>query len=248
MCMNFTDKLNVLMEKKNIRISDLSRGSGIPYTTIDGFYKKGYSNIKLSTLRQLAEYFDVSIDYLVNDNYSKESFNSDSEETELLMKYRCLDAQGKEEVTSVLDTNYERVTRVVQQEESEDEDFISIPYFEDKAAAGSGYMLNDGEYELLKVARSRKTERADFIVTVSGSSMEPEYFDGDNVLVHAQPDVYVGEVGIFVVNGDGYIKQKGKNRLISLNRKYKDVYVGEYDQIYCVGKVVGKLEENEILN
>lgn len=247
--MNFTDKLNVLMEKKNIRISDLSRGSGIPYTTIDGFYKKGYSNIKLSTLRQLAEYFDVSIDYLVNDDYSNEIFNSDSEENDLLKKYRCLDEQGKNEVTSVLETNYERVTRVIQQDEDdEEEDFISIPYFEDKVAAGSGYMLNDGAYELMKVARSRKTERADFIVTVSGASMEPEYFDGDNVLVHSQPDVYVGEIGIFIVNGDGYIKQKGKNRLISLNRKYKDVYIGEYDSIYCAGKVVGKLDDDEILD
>lgn len=245
--MNFTDKLNLLMEKKNIRISDLSRGSGIPYTTIDGFYKKGYNNIKLSTLRQLSEYFGVSIDYLVNDNCDIKNSETDSEENDLLIKYRCLDDKGKQEVSAVLETNYERVTRPVLPYTEED-DFINIPYFEDRAAAGSGYMLGEGNYEMMKVARSRKTERADFIVTVSGSSMEPEYFDGDNVLVHSQPDVYVGEIGIFVVNGDGYIKQKGKNRLISLNKKYKDVYVNEYDNIYCAGKVVGKLEDDEILS
>ena len=245
--MNFTDKLNLLMEKKNIRISDLSRGSGIPYTTIDGFYKKGYNNIKLSTLRQLSEYFGVSIDYLVNDNCDIKNPETDSEENDLLIKYRCLDDKGKQEVSAVLETNYERVTRPVLPYTEED-DFINIPYFEDRAAAGSGYMLGEGNYEMMKVARSRKSERADFIVTVSGSSMEPEYFDGDNVLVHSQPDVYVGEIGIFVVNGDGYIKQKGKNRLISINKKYKDVYVNEYDNIYCAGKVVGKLEDDEILS
>lgn len=244
--MNFTDKLNLLMEQKKIRVSDLSRGSGIPYTTIDGFFKKGYSNIKLSTLKQLADFFEVSIDYLVNDDYNGESFAVDTDENEVVMKYRCLDIEGKNAVKTVLEANYERVTRPVADEE--DIDFIMIPYYEDKAAAGSGYMLNDSGSEMLKVARSRKTDRADFIITVSGSSMEPEYYDGENVLVHAQPDVYEGEIGIFIVNGNGYIKQKGKNRLISLNRKYKDIFIGEYDNVYCAGKVVGKLEDDEILN
>ncbi len=243
--MNFTDKLNLLMQKKNIRISDLSRGSGIPYTTIDGFYKKGYSNIKLSTLKQLSEYFDVSIDYLVYDDYPKDADTSDDEENDLLMKYRSLDDMGKKAVCAVADEHY---NRVMNPPLGQEEDFISIPYFEDKAAAGSGYMLDDGRCEMMKVVRSRKTERADFIVTVSGASMEPEFFDGDNVLVHAQPDVYIGEIGIFVVNGNGYIKQKGKNRLISVNRKYKDIFIGEYDNIYCAGKVVGKLDDDEIAN
>ena len=47
---------------------------------------------------------------------------------------------------------------------------------------------------------------------------------------------------------NGYIKQKGKNRLISVNRKYKDIFIGEYDNIYCAGKVVGKLDDDEIAN
>ena len=41
--------------------------SGIPYTTIDGFYKKGSDNIKLSTLKKLAECLNCSLDYLVDD-------------------------------------------------------------------------------------------------------------------------------------------------------------------------------------
>lgn len=45
----------------------LSRESGVPYTTIVNFYEKGTDNIKLSTLRKLADYFNVPIDYLVDD-------------------------------------------------------------------------------------------------------------------------------------------------------------------------------------
>ena len=46
--MTFTEKLDMLMEKNHMNKSELSRISGIPYTTIDGFYKKGSDNIKLS--------------------------------------------------------------------------------------------------------------------------------------------------------------------------------------------------------
>lgn len=243
--MNFIDKLNMLMENRGLKRSDLSRGSGLSYTTIDGLYKKGFDNMKLQTLKAIADYFEVSIDYLVNDDFV-EVEGADSEEQRLLAKYRELDDMGRRAVNAELNSHYDRVLRV--KAKILDGEYIDIPYYEDKAAAGTGYQLNDGEYSLMRVARTRQTDRADFIVTVSGASMEPEFYDGDNVLVHAQPDVYEGEIGIFVVNGNGYIKKKGKDRLISVNRKYKDIFVNDYDDFYCAGKIVGKLENDEILN
>ena len=69
--MKLTDKLDLLMDEKGINRAELSRGSGIPYTTIANFYEKGTDNVKLSTLKKLAEYFDCSLDYLVDDNISE---------------------------------------------------------------------------------------------------------------------------------------------------------------------------------
>ena len=43
----------------------------MPYTTIDGFYKKGSENAKLSTLKKLCSYFDCSLDYLADDNVNE---------------------------------------------------------------------------------------------------------------------------------------------------------------------------------
>lgn len=71
--MTFTDKLDKLMQERNINKSVLSKESGIPYTTIDGFYKKGADNIKLSTLKGLASYFQCSLDYLVDDSNDESS-------------------------------------------------------------------------------------------------------------------------------------------------------------------------------
>ena len=65
--MSFIEKLDKLMAEKRITKAVLSREADIPYTTIDGFYKKGCDNIKLSTLRKLAAYFNCSLDYLVDD-------------------------------------------------------------------------------------------------------------------------------------------------------------------------------------
>lgn len=61
--MDFLEKLNHLMEERKINKNVLSKESGIPYTTIDGFYKKGYQNAKLTTIKKLCDYFDVTLDY-----------------------------------------------------------------------------------------------------------------------------------------------------------------------------------------
>lgn len=68
--MSFTEKLDALMEERGINKSVLSKESGIPYTTIAGFYTKGTDNVKLSTLRKLSSYFGCSIDYLADDDAS----------------------------------------------------------------------------------------------------------------------------------------------------------------------------------
>ena len=51
--------------------------------------------------------------------------------------------------------------------------------------------------------------------------------------------VDIGAVGIFVVNGDVYIKELGNKCLISHNEKYKPIRIGENDSVYCCGRVIG---------
>ena len=72
--MNFLEKLDLLMGEMSINKSKLSQISGVPYTTIDGFYKKGYENTKISTIRKIASALNVSLDYLVDDNVLERNF------------------------------------------------------------------------------------------------------------------------------------------------------------------------------
>lgn len=65
--MNFLEKLDLLMQNKGLNRHTLSQQSGIPYTTIDGWYKKGYQKAKLSTVQKLCDFFSVTLDYLMRD-------------------------------------------------------------------------------------------------------------------------------------------------------------------------------------
>lgn len=67
----FTEMLDKLMADRNINKRTLAKESGIPYTTIDGWYKKGNEDIRLSTLRKLSAYFNVSLDYLMEAEQEK---------------------------------------------------------------------------------------------------------------------------------------------------------------------------------
>lgn len=67
--MSFIERLEYLMDKKGVKSkAELSKLSGIPYTTIDGFYKKGSDNIKLSTLKKLAGFLGCSLDFLADES------------------------------------------------------------------------------------------------------------------------------------------------------------------------------------
>lgn len=74
--MSFLTKLDKLMQDRNINKNQLSKESGVPYTTIDGFYKKGTDNIKLSTLKKLAAYFECSLGYLADDDVPDDSIHT----------------------------------------------------------------------------------------------------------------------------------------------------------------------------
>lgn len=81
----FLDVFDKLLKENNLNKRQFALKSGIPYTTVDGFYKKGYENIRLTTLRKIADFFNVSLDYLV---FGSETRSTDS-------KYDNLNIIGK---------------------------------------------------------------------------------------------------------------------------------------------------------
>lgn len=127
-------------------------------------------------------------------------------------------------------------------EESAPCESIDIPFSTLPVSAGLGdFLEQDGTQETINVPATPTTRRADFAVRVDGDSMEPMFSDGDIVLVEQEQEVPEGQVGIFAVNGAGYIKKAGRRCLISANDKYDDIPISPDDSVRCFGLVIGKL-------
>lgn len=239
--MNFLEKLDLLMKEKGISKSVLSKESGIPYTTIDGFYKKGYGNAKLSTIKKLSRYFNITLDEMIGDSINPANSNQNEKMPDMFVKkYYSLDKYGQKTVNVVLDAEYERCISIA---EDEEEPEIEIKHSYYKVSAGTGFNLgNDDEWETIYIPDTTEAQKADFALTIQGDSMEPVYFDGDIVLVKEQSAIDIGQIGIFIIEGNGYIKKYGGDRLISLNAEYDDIIFAEHDEerIRCIGKVIGR--------
>lgn len=132
---------------------------------------------------------------------------------------------------------------VTPQKKPSKERHIVIPLYETPASAGLGMWLNDEiPVEWVTVPRNEKTMKADFLLEVRGDSMQPKFSDGDRVLVKSSQSIYEGEIGVFILNNESYIKKMGRNELISLNPAYNPIKLHEYDDIRCAGKVLGTLD------
>ncbi len=111
-----------------------------------------------------------------------------------------------------------------------------------RTSAGIGYDLSDSDaWERVNVLDCPEARRADFIIEIDGDSMEPTYCNGENIFVKATPDVRIGEIGIFIVDGKGYIKELGDGELISHNEKYDPIPLKDTEN-QCIGKVIGVAE------
>jgi SOS-response transcriptional repressor LexA len=129
--------------------------------------------------------------------------------------------------------------------------YRNIDIFANAVSAGTGNFLVDGPKDTVTITdKDLIPENATFGVRITGDSMEPEFEDGQIAWVLQQETVANGEIGIFSLNGDAYIKklQDDKNGifLISLNEKYAPIEIGENDRFDIFGKVVGKSNVSDI--
>lgn len=157
-------------------------------------------------------------------------------EQSLLEKYRDLDDHGKELVDLVLEKEHERCIASITEKPAA---LRIYTYMQKIAAAGNGFYFDDIPTETIEAPYM---PGADFIIGVSGDSMEPTYIDGDLVYVEKRQIIHSGEIGIFMIHNELYIKEVTDEGLKSHNPKYK-IIPGD-ESIQCIGKVLGKVDMN----
>ena len=124
-----------------------------------------------------------------------------------------------------------------------------LPYVDQLCpAAGPGAPAPDyAEPETLYLRASRASESSDVIMKVNGNSMEPGYPDGCRVFVNTGEETPIGEVGVFIVDGEFFIKQRQADCLYSLNRSHADIRFHENMDIKHYGRVIGIVDEGDVL-
>ena len=77
--MNLLENLDRLMQQNNLSRRQLAKEVGLPPSTISSWYYRGYENITLKVLLKLANYFNISIEELVNKKPAQELTFSSNE-------------------------------------------------------------------------------------------------------------------------------------------------------------------------
>ncbi len=117
----------------------------------------------------------------------------------------------------------------------------TLPLFSIGASAGTGQFLDSSDYEMVEVPDDVPIS-ATFGLHVSGDSMEPTLEDGQLIWVHQQPYLEDGDIGIFYIDGNAYVKEYRQTEegvlLISHNEKYKPIRVSADSENRIYGKVV----------
>jgi SOS-response transcriptional repressor LexA len=106
------------------------------------------------------------------------------------------------------------------------------------ASAGHGFYLDSENYEEIELDDAMPSV-ADYAIHIGGDSMLPRFVNGQMVFIKEQRTLNTGEIGIFALNGESFIKKLGSGELLSLNPNYKPIPINEFDSFYILGKVLG---------
>ena len=247
--------LRQLMINRDMKVSDISKQSGIAYSTVKSILENGTGKASYINICKICASLGITpddLEHMVKENTIHE-LQISKEDSELLSKYHLLDPHGQQTVDYILDRELDRTTQAKESADTIEHlqqqlTIRSIPphfyaYYGRIAAAGTSVEFSDITAGVRAYPENEINKNADYVIGVNGDSMEPEYSDGDIVYVQKTDHIEVGDIGIFQKGNSIYIKKAGENGLISLNSKYPPLTADD-DRIIVLGKVLGKAEEN----
>ena len=168
-------------------------------------------------------------------------------EIEIVRLYNTLSNKGKNQVV-------EYARDLMQKEKTQKVISVSENLYEyhvyEKMSAGIGASVyDDRNYDTVYF---NEELAHDFASWISGDSMEPKYQNGSVALIRETGFDYDGAVYAVVCNNQTYIKRVYREeeglRLVSINPKYKDIFITYDEDPRVVGIIVGNfipLKEGE---
>ena len=231
----YSDILRMLRKKHGFiqpEIAARLNEMGVPTTKAQvSRWETGLNNPSIDQFIGLCRIYDVKDVYRVfgTGNLSDLEYSLNREGAEKLADYRqLLIASGLFAPVQLQDRAVPRRRR-------------TAPMFDIGAAAGTGQFLDSDSYEMVEVPDGVPSS-ATFGLHVCGDSMEPTLQDGQDIWVQMQPTLENGEIGIFFLDGNAFVKEYRHTEqgtfLVSHNAKYKPIPITEYNESRIYGKVV----------
>ena len=234
-------RLKYYREKAGLEQKQVAKYIGFTPNAISN-WENSRSRPDITVIPKLCELLNTTIYELCGLEEPMNSFTV--KEKQLIEDYRGLNKGHRYTVDKLIDT--------LKAVEYADEcpDLTQLIRCDKHLAAGfdSGVDFDD-EGEPVFIYTNDVVSRADYVFTVNGDSMEPEYHDGDMVLVQKYPgcpELRYGEVGAFIVGNCIYIKVYEQDGLHSLNENYDTMTFNDDDSVYLIGRVLGILSPDEI--
>lgn len=215
-------RLKALRKEKKMSQEKLGSQLNISKVAVSN-WENGKSFPTMDNLNELAKVLDVETHYF-------------EEHSEVIGIYRQLNNVNKNKVviysSELLEEQEKSANKVV--------DLFSYKTYEG-LSAGTGYSyFGDGEYTL---TYSTENIPHDFASWVVGDSMEPDLPDGDVVLIKQSTNIEDGQIYAVEFNNQTYVKKvylhKTYLRLVSINKKYDDIYAPYEENPRIIGKIVG---------
>lgn len=241
-------RIKQLRENLGLNQTEFAEKIGVSNSRVSN-WEKGINRPDVDFLSKICEVLQVSADDLLELN---NSVSLNTKEQALINNYRNLTIAGQilvdNSVASILEYEKQHLPQsrsLLNTANNQPEDCIDNVIFIDtytqSASAGTGQYLDDDSFQKLGYPANRVPANTDFAVPVAGDSMEPEYSDGDIVFVERSEDVAFGDIGLFVLNGEGFVKMCDPEGLVSLNPSYPLIKINDDCVFKTIGKILGKL-------
>nr|DAT15994.1 MAG TPA: Repressor protein CI [Caudoviricetes sp.] len=227
-----------LRKNKKMTQKELSKLTGFKQNTISN-HENGKRSLDEDDIQIYAQALNVSPQYLFNKLNNKE----------VTTQYPLL-SQITDTAAKLHEPRQKKVLSFTQDQldEQEGNSINNILSYSDftcygAVSAGTGEWLGEEYKEEVTLPASIVPNQAfDFVLRVNGNSMEPLFKDNEYIFVRKTEDIRNGQIGVFVVDGEAYLKkaylEKDCLRLVSLNKDYEDLLFNGQNDIKLVGVVV----------
>lgn len=218
--------LKKIIEEKYQNVKAFSEKINIPYTTVRSILERGLLNAKVENVIRIADELNMRAEDMLLLS-EKENLNKD-----LYFYFEKLTKDSKLKVIDFAKSKLDEQNTI-------SDNVVPFPTtlnLDAVVSAGTGEW-QDGTLKE-EVEYDGQIPNHDYVVRVNGDSMQPLFEDNQIIFIRKTHEVRDGQIIVCTLNNETYVKKIMGNRLVSLNKKYDDIKINEYDDFSVVGVVV----------